>query len=269
VFTVQARNPLVDQFPYPPRPRATATITISGGVNAEITGTSEPPHFDLYHQQLDHREGLRRDLELHVKPLAHQALDADKAAIELGQSILKTRTFLNGGALVAIPAVVTLFGIDAKAVMRNLLVAAGVFVLGLLFSWLSGIFGFFTLSRRADRDFDMAEVTKATIYKMYYPDEPQTLRIDQVSRRANRRHRALVFYRTLAVLLSFLSLAVCCRNRVGRINNTTRATHTARAAPLIFQMTRYTTSSIYSRIERSGKSRARSRFSPIFCRRRR
>lgn len=56
----------------------------------------DPLQFDFYKQQLEHREGLRRDIELHVEPLVNQALDADKAAIQLGQSILKTGTLLNG-----------------------------------------------------------------------------------------------------------------------------------------------------------------------------
>jgi hypothetical protein len=139
------------------------------------------------------------------------ASDADKAAIELGQSILKTGTLLNGGALVAIPAVVALFGIDAKAVARNLLIAAGLFVLGLLFSWLSGIGGFFALSRRADRDYQNAEATKVTLYKDYYPDETkkaqQTGQIEDLSRLIKRHHRAFVVYRIFTILFSFMSLA--------------------------------------------------------------
>jgi hypothetical protein len=172
---------------------------------------SDPLQFDLYKRQLEHREGLRRDIELHVEPLIHQATDADKAAIELGQSILKTGTLLNGGALVAIPAVIALFGIDAKAVTPNLLIAAGLFVIGLLLSWLSGIGGFFTLSRRSDRDYQHAEATKATLYRDCYPDKTkrakQTDQIEQQSRLVKRHHRAFVIYRIFTILFSFLSLA--------------------------------------------------------------
>jgi hypothetical protein len=98
---------------------------------------------DFLKIRTEYREELRRDIEKYVEPHIAAAHDTDKGAIELGQSILKTGTLLNGGALVAIPATVTLFGVDAKSIITQLLVAGGLFALGLLLSWLSGFGGVF------------------------------------------------------------------------------------------------------------------------------
>jgi hypothetical protein len=65
----------------------------------------------------ERREEFRREIECHVEPQNRSTLQTDKLAIELGQSGLRTATLLNGGALVAIPAVITLFGIDAKYIL--------------------------------------------------------------------------------------------------------------------------------------------------------
>jgi hypothetical protein len=87
---------------------------------------------------------------------------------------------LNGGALVAIPAAVTLFGVDAKFIKSQLLIAGGLFAFGLILSWLSGFGGFFALSNRADGDFATSEATRQRIYKLYYPsdDEEQKTRAE-------------------------------------------------------------------------------------------
>jgi hypothetical protein len=161
-------------------------------------------------QQQEHREALRRDIELHVAPIIAAAMETDKAAITLGQSVLRTSTILNGGALVAIPAVVTLFGIDAKAVIESLMWAGGLFIVGLLASWLSTILGFFALSHRADRDYDRGEVTKFGLYKDYYPDQfkEHDAEHDKHQTRVLRRNRAFERLRFSAIVCSFASLAV-------------------------------------------------------------
>src|SRR5437016_2592910 len=76
------------------------------------------------------REDFRREIERHVEPQRTAARETDKSAIAFAQSTIKTATLLNGGALVAIPAGVALFGIDATAVMHPLIWAAGIFCRG-------------------------------------------------------------------------------------------------------------------------------------------
>jgi hypothetical protein len=117
----------------------------------------------------DHREEYRREIAQHVEPLMEAARNTDKQAVEIALSVFKTSNLLNGGAIVAIPAVVTLFGLDAKAVADPLLIAGGIFAGGLISSWLSAVFGFFALSNRADRDYWDATSMKLRTNIAYYP----------------------------------------------------------------------------------------------------
>ena len=167
---------------------------------------------DFLKIRTEYREELRRDIEKYVEPHIAAAHDTDKGAIELGQSILKTGTLLNGGALVAIPATVTLFGVDAKSIITQLLVAGGLFALGLLLSWLSGFGGFFALANRADRDYATGEVTRQKLHHGYYPSNDETLEaqqkaeVEKQTTQVERCHRAFVAWRAAAIFFSFLSL---------------------------------------------------------------
>src|SRR4051794_14498609 len=113
--------------------------------NLERMSPLRVSHTDLINDPMaererkEHRDEYRRRIEREVEPLNQAAHDSLETAIDLGQSIVKTGTLLNGGALVAIPAVISLFGVDAKSIIRNLFVAGGLFVAGLLCSWLSAI----------------------------------------------------------------------------------------------------------------------------------
>jgi hypothetical protein len=62
----------------------------------------------------ERQEELCRDIERHVDPQAAASRATDRAAIELGQSIVKTGTLLNGAAIIAMPTLVTFFGIETK-----------------------------------------------------------------------------------------------------------------------------------------------------------
>jgi hypothetical protein len=160
----------------------------------------------------EQREEFRREIERHVEPYIEAAHKSDQSAIELGQSTLKTSTLLNGGALVAIPAVVTLFGIETKSIITNLLIAGGLFALGLIFCWLSGCGGFFAMAHRADRDYSSAEVIRQSIYMAYHQttDEEKaqySSRIATENKEVTRHNKGFVRSRTLAIAFSFLSLA--------------------------------------------------------------
>jgi hypothetical protein len=189
-----------------------------GTLTRRAAMTTPPPmaleeYREAVRMQHDHREEYRREIERHVQPLLEAARETDKGAVELGQSILRTSTLLNGGALVAIPAVVALFGVDATAIVGPLLIAGGLFAGGLMFSWVSGFAGFFALSNRADRDYASGELTKNNTYLSYYPpqDESQSAQIkSEISTRTDQvthHHRWFVRTRFAAIVFSFLSLA--------------------------------------------------------------
>jgi hypothetical protein len=119
----------------------------------------------------EYREEFRREIARHVEPIQEAARDSDKSAVELTQSGIRTATLLNGGALVAIPAVVTLFGIDAKAIMGAMFIAGGFYVFGLIAAVLSSFLGALALSHRADREYSRADGTRANIEKFFYPKD--------------------------------------------------------------------------------------------------
>jgi hypothetical protein len=160
----------------------------------------------------EQREEFRREVERHVHPYIDAARETDKSAIELGQSVLRTSTLLNGGALVAVPAVVTLFGIDAKAITPNLLIAGGIFALGLVFCWLSSYAGFFALAHRADRDFALGEATRHNLNLFYYYSNDETRKaettaeIESQNKQVARHHLGFVRYRLVAIIFFILSL---------------------------------------------------------------
>jgi hypothetical protein len=147
------------------------------------------------------REDFRREIERHVEPQRTAARDPDKSAIAFAQSAIKTATLLNGGALVAIPAGVALFGIDATAVMRALFLAAGLFVGGLVAALLASMFGFLALAQRVAMEDAVADGTQESLNNFYYPrddDEAerqkkiatQTKEVEQI-RRSVRHHRSM------------------------------------------------------------------------------
>jgi hypothetical protein len=61
-------------------------------------------------------------------------------------------TYLNGGGLVAIPTAVALFQADVKAAKLNLIIAALLFVSGLVLVTLTQLAAFFTLARRSEAE---------------------------------------------------------------------------------------------------------------------
>jgi len=107
---------------------------------------------------------------------------------------------------------VTLFGVDAKSIITQLLVAGGLFALGLLLSWLSGFGGFFALANRADRDYATGEATRQNLYLSYYPPDDEAQKAQKLSEvqshttEVAHRHKAFVIWRLAAIIFSFLSL---------------------------------------------------------------
>ena len=173
-------------------------------------------HREMIKDHRDHREEYRRENAQHVEPQRAAARSTDKSAINLGQSVIKTATLLNGGAIIAIPAIVTLFGIDANKGSVGLIIAGGCFAAGLVFSWLSAVFGFFALSNRTDREWSSADLTAWQTNLAYYPPDgteegkKKLGKINGDIKKAEQKiqdlHKVFSRCRVTAILFSFLSL---------------------------------------------------------------
>jgi hypothetical protein len=96
--------------------------------------------------------GSRKEFSALIQPHYERETFYETRAIDFANNALKTLTYLNGGALVAIPAAVALFAMDAKLIKTELLTAATLLVVGLFFVLLAQAFWLFTMSQRANAE---------------------------------------------------------------------------------------------------------------------
>jgi hypothetical protein len=172
------------------------------------------PSPDPSNKEVDERrEEFRRDIEREVEPLDAAARATDKAAIELGQSIVKTGTLLNGAAIIAMPPLMSFFGIDTKAVVVPLVVAGLLFAGGILLSWASALFGFFALGARSHAEHWFGRATYYRLQYSYFPlpdtDKQKGERMSEVPKYyedSRRRTTRFERYRMVAIILSLLSM---------------------------------------------------------------
>jgi hypothetical protein len=91
-----------------------------------------------FHEDADKRAGPHRD----------RAFEYEKLTVEYTHKGFQTLTYLNGGALVAIPTAMAFFKADVGRI--DVLVAAGAFITGLLCVVAAQVCAFFTMSKRAE-----------------------------------------------------------------------------------------------------------------------
>lgn len=89
-------------------------------------------------------------------------------------------TYLNGGALLALPAAVALFQVNIKAEKVWLIAAAACFVLAVIAVCLAQAFAFFTMARRAEAEWHFEQEQRTLIGSVHYPQvvEPEKARKD-------------------------------------------------------------------------------------------
>lgn len=78
-----------------------------------------------------------------------RSLEYDKIAVDFANKGFQSLTYLNGGALVAIPTAMAFFKADVGKI--DILSTAGAFVIGLLFVVFAQIAAFFTVSSRSEQ----------------------------------------------------------------------------------------------------------------------
>src|SRR5262249_22450388 len=90
------------------------------------------------------------DLERQTSPLRDQGLEYEKLAIEYSHRGLQTLTYLNGGALVAIPTALAFFKADIGVAHGPVIATAGCFILGLVTIVVAQACAFFVMARRSE-----------------------------------------------------------------------------------------------------------------------
>lgn len=165
---------------------------------------------DYLHAGNEARESYRRDLELEFDPNMQVALASDRGAIDLAQGAIKTATLLNGGGLLAIPAIITLFGLDARSVAWRLVTTATLFIGGLVAAWVANFCGFFALAARTDAFEHRAYSTRARIARQHYATAPEAQSwLEQeavLDKKWDKRRAQFVAWRWVGIILLIVSL---------------------------------------------------------------
>jgi hypothetical protein len=157
----------------------------------------------------ERRENFRREIELEVDPHIAVAAASERAAFDLAQASIRTILVLNGGAFVAMPAIVTLFGLDASAIRSQLVLTAVLFTGGLAIAWVAGICGFSALTVRANGKTALANAMRARVSKSHYPENADVNKWDAQDadgvRTSDRQRRRFKYLCIAAIGLCVLS----------------------------------------------------------------
>lgn len=159
----------------------------------------------------DPRQGFIQGFKDTVDRHRERAFDYESKAIDYGNNALRALTYLNGGALVAIPTAVALFQADIANAKVKLITAALCFVAGLIFVVMSQACGFYTMARRSEAETLFQYEKTAELYLEHYnlpEDLEHQQRIIRDDSRANavRRVNKSNYWRFGALVLFWLSL---------------------------------------------------------------
>lgn len=124
-------------------------------------------------QQLAVRGAFREEMEFATGPLLVTSRMNYESAMKFAETAIKGGFLLNGGGLVAVPAFVALVRVKESVSLAPLTWALVIFALGVLFAWLTSIFGYFS-ARRGEAS-AMAEYEGTRLnYTLVWNQSPQT-----------------------------------------------------------------------------------------------
>jgi hypothetical protein len=134
-----------------------------------------------------------------------------KRAIEFASSAMRAITYLNGGALVAIPAAVALFKADPEKAKYDLVFAGVLFVAGLLSIAIAQASAFFVFARREEAERSLAQQQIVMLAALHYPGTPemQAQRASEAAaceQHSNERMARSDRWRKAALVLFWLAL---------------------------------------------------------------
>jgi hypothetical protein len=165
--------------------------------------TETPEEFRQRVERIDSK--FFEDAEKRAGPLRALAFEYEKLAVDYSNRGFQTLTYLNGGALVAIPTAMAFFRADVAK--SDVLITAGLFVLGLFFVVFAQGAAFFTMAKRAEAMDRLKHEQYHRVAALAYPHQASAnieflRQADQQNADANQRLRISDIYR-LAGLLFF------------------------------------------------------------------
>lgn len=157
----------------------------------------------------DLRKEYREERESEMAADLEAAKIGESSAVAMAQMVIKFGITLNGGGMIAIPAIVALFHLDAEKLRHQLVFTGGLFVAGLCASSVAGICAFFALAHKADFFYSNAVRTARTLQARYFPhqDKEMTRQAKIAGRHAARLRILWVIERYVAIVLCIVSVA--------------------------------------------------------------
>lgn len=140
-----------------------------------------------------------------------RSFEYEKLAVDYSAHIFRNLTFLNGGALIALPTAVALFRFDAKLQKVALITAGSFFIAGLLLVCLAQMFAFFTMARRSEaeqiQENSQRLITGSTHYPAIVDPKKTKKEVDDNDAEATEKMKSSDWYRFGGILATWLSVA--------------------------------------------------------------
>lgn len=114
------------------------------------------------------RELFLRDWEASVPPIERKGQEADRGAVDYSLLGIKSAFILNGGALVVLPALTPVFGINTTCNKGLLIWAAAIFMVGILFAAATTALSYFTMCYQGAMHFWSREKMAFIVIGLYY-----------------------------------------------------------------------------------------------------
>ena len=146
-----------------------------------------------------------------ISPVEEELLETHRSAVGIAQMVLRSGFLVNGGALIALPAFIALFQVDASMLV---IAAVGCFVAGLLSCGAGAIGAFLTLDNWGVAVIQKREWRAIKQNTESFPDKPENQganerldAIDEKRREAERNSRRWFRFSLWACILAFVVFA--------------------------------------------------------------
>jgi hypothetical protein len=149
------------------------------------------------------REQFRAEHEFAIASLRADNHANYEGAIKFAETAIKSAFALNGGALVALPALIALFKIDPQRVVLWVIIAGAVFVVGLTSAAATAFLGYLSAMAAAHSIEAQMRVTEATYAAIY---QQQASPVDALKRDQVTLGKHSVYLRKAAVATGIASL---------------------------------------------------------------
>jgi hypothetical protein len=164
----------------------------------------------VWTEQRDLRREYREERESELKTDLEAAKVAEESAVAMAQMVIKSGLILNGGGIIAIPAVATLFNLAADKLLQQLILTGGLFIGGLFTACAASVFGFFALAHKSELSYSNAVQTARTVQGKYFPAQAKEMAVqaEAAGKRGKRLRVMFLAERYVAIVLCLISVAL-------------------------------------------------------------